>query len=332
MSENKPNTDPIAIIKHNFGRPRFMTWGWPVMILSLATALLYAVRCLLKDSDLLFPVTSLIGCSILMILGTLVAQVFPAVFCARGIEDRPVGRYTGVGTLLLALFSGIPLMMIRVPLYNLLAWVTLRLSGTSVYPVFFHAAPQSKYGTVLAILSDIVIPSFGAALFFFGLLFTRFKSTDRRKAAVTVTIFFVLFSMDYTSILATAAAGIWCCYLRARVHNMWAPFLCLFTMKLSEMYLPETLARIDIFSVQTYADIGSTFFYSSLPAFFMGMVLLLFFIRVLDSFAISVRHEITGAEDDDIIPPFDKSINLSLLLTMAVFITVWILIFKGAHL
>ena len=174
--------------------------------------------------------------------------------------------------------------------------------------------------------------AFGAALFFFGLLFTRFKSTDRRKAAVTVTIFFVLFSMDYTSILATAAAGLWCCYLRARVHNMWAPFLCLFTMKLSEMYLPETLARIDIFSVQTYADIGSTFFYSSLPAFFMGMVLLLFFIRVLDSFAISVRHEITGAEDDDIIPPFDKSINLSLLLTMAVFITVWILIFKGAHL
>jgi hypothetical protein len=61
----------------------------------------------------------------------------------------------------------------------------------------------------------------------------------------------------------------------------------------------------------------------------MGMVLILFFIRMLDSFSISLRHEITGSEDDEIIPPFDKSINLSLILTVTVFIVVWALIFKG---
>ncbi len=332
MSSNSNNTDILALIKHNFGRPSVMTWGWPLMIMAIGTGIIYALRCLFKDPEFLFPATSLAGCSVFMILGTLIALVFPAVFCGRDMADRPVGHYTGIGTLILAFFSGIPLMMIRVPLYNIMSWTTLRFSGSSVLPVFFHSAPGSAYGTVLAILSDIIIPSFGASLFFFGLMFMRFKSTDRLKAYVVITIFFVLYSLDYTSILATAAAGIWCCYLRSRVHNMWAPFLCLLSMKLAEMYLPDSLSKIDIFTVQTHSDVGSTFFYSSLPSFFMGLVLLLFFIRVLDSFAISVRHEITGSEDDEYIPPFDKSINLSLLLTLAVFITIWILMFKGVHL
>ncbi len=332
MSVNSHNSDPAAIIKHNFGRPRVMTWGWPLMIMSLGTAVLFILRCILKDPDLPFPATTITGCSFLMIFGTVLALVFPAVFCARGIEDRPIGHFTGVGTLFLAFLSGIPLVMIRLPLYNMMAWLVLRFTGSSVFPVFFHSEPSSSYETILTIVSDILVPSFGAAIFFFGLLYTRFKSTDKVKAFVVVTLFYTLFEMDFTAVLALIVTGVWCCYLRSRIYNMWAPMLCLISTKLTELYLPEAMARIDIFSVQTHADIGSTYFYSSLPAFFMGMVLILFFIRVLDSFAISVRHEVTGAEDDEILPPFDKSINLSLILIMAVFITIWILIFRGVYL
>ena len=143
--------DARSILKHNFGRPRVMTWGWPLMLLSFATALLFAVRCLLKGEDLPFPASSIAGCCFLSILGTLIALIFPAVYCARGIEDKPVGRYTGVGTLLLSLVSGVPLMMIRVPLYNLTAYLTLRFARSSVYPVFFHADPVSKYGIALSV-------------------------------------------------------------------------------------------------------------------------------------------------------------------------------------
>ena len=328
MSDNKQN-NALAILKHNFGRPRAMTWGWPVMLFTLITAVIFMARCILKDTESPFPVTSLVGCSFFVILITLAALVFPAVFCARGIEDRPVGRFTGVGVLILSFLSGIPLMMVRVPLYNIMAWITLRFSRSSIFPVFFHTEPNGKEATILAILSDVIIPAFGAAIFFFGLLWTRFRSSDRLQAYVVITTCFVLYKMDYTSLLAFIATGIWCCFLRSRIYNMWGPFLCLVSAGIAEMYLPETLARIDIYAVQTYADIGSTYFYSSLPAFFMGMVLLLFFIRVLDSFAISVRHEVTGTEDDEIIPPFDKSVNLSLLLTIGVFTTVWILLLKG---
>ncbi|MBQ7274813.1 MAG: hypothetical protein IJR15_05080 [Clostridiales bacterium] len=325
----KPEVPVLEILKHNFLPPRVMTWGWPLMLLSIMTAAFFAARCLFKNPDLPFPAASVVGCSFLVILETLCALVLPAVMCSRGFEDRPVGHFTGVGALILSFISGIPLTMIRVPLYNALAWVTLRLTGNSVYPVFFHGNTDSPYGVYLSILCDVIIPAFGASIFFFGLLWCRFKSTDRFKAIIVITAAFVLYSMDFTSTLAIAAAGIWCCYLRSRIYNMWAPFLCLISMGLCEMFLPDTLARIDIFNVQTYADIGSTYFYSSLPSFFMGMVLLLFFIRMLDSFSISLRHEVNGSEDDDIIPPFDKSINLSLLLTMTVFIVVWVLIFKG---
>jgi hypothetical protein len=330
--EQQESIPALKVLKYNFGRPRVMTWGWPVMLMSLGAAILFLLRCLLNGTDLPFPATSLVGNAFLMIIGTLVVMVFPAVFCARDISDRPIGHFTGIGTLFLSFLSGIPLMMIRIPLYNLVAYGVLRFSRSSIYPVFFHGEPTTTYGTVLNIITGILIPAFGAAIFFFGLLWSRFRSTDRRMAYVVIVTFFVLAAMDFTSILAVAAAGIWCCYLRSRVHNMWGPFLCLISMKLSTMLLPDTLSTIDIFEVQTYADVGSTYFYSSLPSFFMGMVLILFFIRVLDSFSISARHEINGTEDDDIIPPFDKSINLSLLLSLTVFIIIWALIFKGVYL
>lgn len=302
------------------------------MWLSLMTGVFYGVRCLLNRLVIPFGVTSLVGCSLFLILMTLCALVLPSASLSTGFEDTILGHYTGIGALLLSVISGIPLMMLKVSLYNFTAWTTLRLGERSVFPVIFHAEPETIYGTVLSILSETVIPAFGMSLFFFGLLWGRFKSTDRFRAAVVIISAFVLYSMDFTSVFATAATAVWCFYLRSRVRNVWAPFLCLVSASVSELFLPESLSKIDIFSVQTYADIGTTYFYSSIPAFFMGMVLLLFFIRVLDSFSISLRHEIHDDEYDEYIPAFDKSINLSLILTIAVFITIWVLIIQGAHL
>ncbi|MCR5593950.1 MAG: hypothetical protein K6F79_09430 [Saccharofermentans sp.] len=324
--------DTLSILKHNFGRPSVMTWGWPLMWLSLMTFVFFGFRCLLKNAPITFGVTTIVGCSVFLILEAMCILVLPVAALSTGFDDRILGRYTGVGALLLSVISGIPLMMLKVSLYNIASWITLRICERSVFPVFFHNEPETVYGKVLTLLSDSVIPAFGIALFFYGLLWSRFISTDRFRACVIITAAFVLFKMDFTSAAAFTATGIWCFYLRTRVHNIWAPFLCLVSADIAELFLPQSLSKIDIFSVQTYADIGTTYFYSSIPAFFMGMVLLLFFIRVLDSFSISLRHEIHDDEYDDTIPAFDKSINLSLILTIAVFITIWVLIIQGVHL
>lgn len=333
MSEEKKQNRTLAVLKHNFGMPSVMTWGFPLMIMAAVSLLIYLIRCLFKDPDQPLFAGSLVGFSAFMIILTLCALVMPAVICSRNIEGEALaGHYTGIGTLILAFVSGIPLTMIRIPLFNLLSWVTLRISGNSVFPVFFHSDPVTPYGKALSVLCGTVIPAFGAALFFFGLLWSRFRSTDRHQAYIAITLAFMLFSMDYTSLLASCAAAVWCCYLRSRIHNIWAPFLCLISSDLFTLFLPESLSKIDLFAVQTHADIGATYFYSSFPSFFMGMVLLLFFIRVLDQFSHAVRHEVTGSEYDDTIPPFARSINLSLILTGTLFIILWVLILKGAHL
>jgi len=330
----KTSTPPAAaIIRHSFSRPAKMNWIWPLMVMSLVLAAFYALRCALTDAALPFTVTSVTGYSIIVITLTLFAEVFPAVSLSEGFSERITGAYTGFGALILSFLSGVPIMMISIALYNFTAWFDLRLTGKSVYPVFFHYGQiATASGNILVFLSDCIIPGLGAAIFFFGFMWTRFRSTDTRKAAIVISLAYMLYSLNFTAAMSFLVTGVWCCYLRKRMHNIWGPFLCIVGSSLSEYLLPETLSRIDIFGISTYADISATYFYSSLPAFFMGVVLLLFFIRIFDSFAGSVRYEIDESVYDTTIPPFERSINLALITTALIFIVLWILVIKGVHL
>lgn len=323
----------INFIKYNFGKPKEMTWGWPLMLMSALLAVVYASICALKNFDLPIAVTSVVGYSSLILILTVVVYVFPAIVLSQNFQHDLSGKYTGIGALLLAFLSGVPIMMINVAAYNLSAWITLVLNDRSIYPVFFSFGGGQEISTiVLKLFSETILSSFGLSLFFFGLLWSRFKSTDRKAAILIVSLSFALSSLDFTSVLGLIIVGVWCCFLRSRIHNIWAPFLCLISVKLSEFLLPDTLSKIDIFSVQTHADIESTFFYSSLTACFMGFLLIQFFIRVLNNFAITVKHEFDEETTNATIPPFDKSIRLSLVLAVVIIITLWVLTIKGVHL
>ncbi|MCQ2515618.1 MAG: hypothetical protein MJ094_01985 [Saccharofermentans sp.] len=332
--ENSDYTKKIKnFLKHNFGKPEQMTWGWALMVMFALLALVYASICALKSIELPIAVTSIVGYSSLMLIITALVYVFPALMLSQDFQLKVPGKYTGVGVLLLSLLSGIPLMMINVALYNLSAWLTLVLNDKSIYPVFFSFGGGSELTTIaLKLFSQTVIPAFGAAIFFFGLLWSRFKSTERTAAIVVISLSFALSSLDFTSVLGLIVVGIWCCFLRSRAHNIWAPFVCLISLKVSEYLFPGILAKIDIFNVQTYADIDSTFFYSSLTACFMGYLLLQFFIRVLNNFENYVKHEFDDETENATIPPFDKSIRLSLVLALGIIITLWVLTIKGVHL
>lgn len=332
--ENKDGAKRItSFLKHNFGKPEQMTWGWALMFMSVLLAIVYAVVCTIKDIELPIAFTSVVGYASMMLVMSAVVFVFPAFILSQDFQLDVPGKYTGVGVLLLALLSGVPLMMINVSLYNLSAWMTLILNSKSIYPVFFVYGGGSEISTIiLKLFSDTVIPSFGAAMFFFGLLWSRFKSTERMAAYVVISTGFALTSLDFTSVLGLIVVGVWCCFLRARAHNIWAPFVCLISLKLSEFLLPGVLSKIDIFTIQTHSDIPSTYLYSSLTAFGMGFLLIQFFIRVLNSFDNYARYEFDDEAQDATIPPFDKSIRLSLVLAIGIIVTIWVLIIKGVHL
>lgn len=323
----------ISFLKYSFSKPANITWGWILMVMSILLGVIYASICVLKSFELPIAVTSVAGYACLTLIVTAVVYVFPSFVLSQDFAVKITGKYTGVGAILLSFLSGVPLMMMNVAAYNFSVWATLVLNNKSIYPVFFSfGGDNSIIAMILKIFSDTVVSSFGLSIFFFGLLWSRFKSTERTAAIVVISLSFALSSLDFASVLGLIGVGVWCCFLRSRVHNIYAPFACLISLKLSEFLLPDTLCKIDIFSVQTHADIDSTFFYSSLTALFMGLLLIQFFIRVLNNFENYVKHEIDTEAENATIPPFDNNIRLSLVLAIVVFIVIWVLTIKGVHL
>ena len=64
----------------------------------------------------------------------------------------------------------------------------------------------------------------------------------------------------------------------------------------------------------------------------MGLVLLSFFMKTLNSFYDSFTDDEEDSRYDNSIPAFDKGINLTIIVSGAIFFTLWILMLKGVHL
>ena len=331
MQEQKPST--LTVIRYQLSRPSVMNWSYPIMVSSVMTAMIFAVRCLCTFTGFPIPATSVIGNAALNILVTLLALVLPAALLSNGLSDRIVGRFTGAGSLILAFCSGIPLMLITTATYNLSAWVILRFGTKMPFPFLFtDYATSSAAGEVLSVMSDTVLPAAGASLFFFGLMWSRFRSKERFAGYAIIAFAYMMFSLDAVSALGLLITGWWCCFLRTKTDNIAGPFVCLVAARLSQYLFTGTLGKVDILSIQTYSDIDSVFFYSSLPAAFMGLVLLSFFMKTLNSFYDSFTDDEEDSRYDNSIPAFDKGINLTIIVSGAIFFTLWILMLKGVHL
>ncbi|MBR2295590.1 MAG: hypothetical protein IJ869_07500 [Clostridiales bacterium] len=331
MNNDRP--DLSIILKYHFGIPRVMTWSFPVMVLSILTLLCFLMRCIMPTEDAAIPPTSLIGYSVLVPAMALICLVIPALLLSRGQTDLLMGRYSGVGIMLVSFMSGVPLNLVSVSVYNLFCWIWLRLTQRIVFPAFFYyAGTESIEGRVLSLLSDTAIPGFACSLFFFGLLWSRFRSKERFVGYIIISLTFALYGLDFINFPSLFIIGMWCCFLRTNSMNIFGPFFCLLGIKLTSFLLEGTLDKVDLLSIRSYSDIDSTFLYSSLPSLFIGMILLSFFIKILTDFKYSYLNKEEDAESDPDIPSFDRSINLSLILSAILFIVSWVMLFKGVHL
>ncbi|MCR5529467.1 MAG: hypothetical protein K6F49_09645 [Saccharofermentans sp.] len=331
MSNN--NTPPIgSIIRYQFSRPSVTNWSYPLMVMSVLTAVFYGIRILANSKACPFPPTSLIGYTFLSVLMTLCVLLLPGFVLSSGITDQVIGRNTGAGSLLLAACSGIPLMMVTTSIYNFTSWIVLRLGSSVIFPAFFyHGGTESKTGMVLSILADTVVPAAGASVFFFGLLWSRFRSRERFVGYIIISCAYMLYSMDFLAAGSLFVTGLWCCFLRTKTGNIFCPFLALVSSRLSVFLFGNALTKIDILKVQTYSDIDSTFFYSSLPALFIGVILISFFMRSLNSFRDAFSDEEEEGIYDKVIPAFDKGLNLTVITAGIILAALWIMIIKGVH-
>lgn len=302
------------------------------MALSVLTGLFYALRVMANSEGSPFSPTSLIGYSIFSILMTLIVLLLPGFTLSSGMYDQVIGKNTGAGSLLLAACSGLPVMMITTAIYNFSSWIILRTGSNIIFPAYFYyGGTDTKTGAALAILTDTVIPAAGASVFFFGLMWSRFRSKERFVGYIIIAAAYMLYSMDFFGAGAMFFTGWWCCFLRTKTGNIFCPFLAIVSARLSQYLFVDTLTRIDIFTIQTYSDIDSTFFYSSLPALFIGLILIAFFMKNLNAFHESYSDSEEDSVYDQVIPAFDKGINLTIVVAGIFFATLWIMLIKGVH-
>lgn len=82
--------------------------------------------------------------------------------------------------------------------------------------------------------------------------------------------------------------------------------------------------------VQVYSDIDSTYFYSSLPAFLVGLILLLFFAKTLNEFHESYSADFTVSDDEEKKENYlVKGINTALICALIIFLILWVFVLKG---
>ncbi|MBQ4271284.1 MAG: hypothetical protein II718_05620 [Clostridiales bacterium] len=331
MSSQRPEFS--VLMKYHFGKPQAMTWSYPIMVMTILLTLFYVIRCFLPSDEAAIPATSLIGFSIFVPIVTIFCLVLPSLYLLRGQYDMLVGRYAGVGVLVTSCLSGVPLMLISTSLYNLFAWLWLHTGASMVYPAFLYfGGTASTSARILSVLTDTVIPGFGASMFFFGVLWSRFRSKERMVGYIIIGLTYALYGLDLINFPSLFIIGFWCAFLRSKSMSIFGPFLCLVGCRITDFFLAGTLSKVDIMTTVAYSDIDATYLYASLPSLFIGFILLSFFMRILNDFNSSYVTKEEDGEDDSRIPSFDRGINLSIVLSAVLMLVLWVMLFKGVHL
>lgn len=321
--------------------PVRLNWGYVVLVLSIASGLCYLVRNIINDAGVGWSLTSLAGYSLLMPVLIFFSLIIPTAALARNSHDRITGQYSGVAPLILAFFSGVPVMLISRSCHNLIVmfWTSKRID--MVFPVYFYRTELNSWPySLYQILIDTIIPSFGIALFFFGLLFSTFKKTDKVPAYFIIGILYAAYNLNLIDFISLAFAGSWLAFVRTKSRNIWGPILCMLGTRITELVFGDVFQIIDITTIQTYSDIELTYLYASLPAFLIGGILVFFFMKMFNDFYNSYSISLLGdvelpveADDDDKNKPsFVKGINPALLVGTIIFIIIWVYVCKGVHL
>ena len=323
----------------SFGVPDPMNWGYPVLFASLGSLLCFAIFHA-SYAFLPYASTSLLGYSFSSILFSLIVFAAPAVFLSRRDPVSISGHYTGIGVLLMALLSGAPLYLLRTALQNVTVFLWMRAGNSVVFPFLFcYTDDHTPIVLALELLTDTVIPAFGTALFFYGIVWSSVRPKDRRLAMIVIPVLYALFALDVNAFFGALVTGWWLCVLRKNIENIWGPILCLIGCRLTGILLSSVIAPADITTLITYQDISVSHFYAAGPAAAVAAILLLFFAKALGEFNVTYNNTVYGEvldadfrdERDRTCPPALSGFNVALLVGVIVMIVMWVLLVKGVR-
>lgn len=343
--KNSGVSNVIKLIKkalnHHFGYPVLMNWGYPVMYMSVGLALIFCIKLVIARLNPDFSTTSVVGQAILMPLLVLIALIFPGASMCERSRINANGKFTGIGPLFTAFLSGAPTLLIYYAFHNISSWMSLTLFEKMLFPSFYFAKPEGfGINGILAFIAGNAIPALGVCFFFFGLIWSRFRKSNKNIAALIVCALLVLFSVNPVDSASILVIALWCCFLRDRAGNIWAPFSCMMGAFLTSFFVQDFVSMVDITSVQSASDINITYFYSSFPALLISAILLFFFMRLLNDFYISYNDSLfitkeeqaTYEETESKIPELATGFNAPFVFGLIIIVVIWILTILGVQL
>lgn len=322
-----------------FKFPKPYNWGYPVFFGSVGFTFALLILKLMFSGAYSFSSTSLIGCSIIVLMTVMFGFVTPSILIAERGGLYITGRYTGIGSLILSFLSGAPLYLMKASFHNLSLAFWLRNGGTVIFPaVFYHVEEVTWQTLLLGVLIDTIVPAFGFSLFFLGAVWQGFTDKNKRWAFIIIPLLFGLFSMDFINIVAIVIIGWWLCIVRNHTENIYGPVLALLGSRLTGILIGSIVGELDLTTIRVYSDIPSTIYFASIPALVVAVILLAFFRKTLGEFHFAYSADIYGDErkpevmDGGKAGGFFKGINITLVLGIIICVILWILLFKGIRL
>ncbi len=326
-------------IVNAFRFPKHYNWGYPVFFGSVGMGFALLLLKLMFSGAFEFSSTSLIGCAVIVIVIVMFAFVAPSVLLAEKGGLCITGHYTGIGALVLSFLSGAPVFLLKSSIHNITAALWLRFGGSVVFPaVFYHVDDMSGQTLLLEILIDTVIPAFGFSLFFLGAVWQGFSEKNRKWAFLLIPIFFAVFSFDFLDIFAILIIGWWLCVVRNHTENIYGPILTLLGARITGILIENVVYEVDLTTVRVYSDIPSTFYFASIPAIVVAVILIAFFRKTLGEFHFAYSADIygdgkkfeeaEGTRSESVFSGF----NLTFVLGIMILTVFWILLSKGVRL
>ena len=323
-------------IVRSFKYPKPFNWGYPILFASVGISITAFLMKFMFSGAFPFSSTSLIGCAVTVIVLVMAAFFVPSVIIAEKGGIDITGRYTGIGVLILSFLSGAPLYLIKASFHNLSIALWLKMGGTIVFPgVFYYLDHISGQTLFLSMLIDTVIPAFGIAIFFLGLVWQGFSEKNKRWAFILIPLLIALFSFDFLDLIGILVIGWWLCMVRAKTENIYGPVLALIGSRFTGILIGTIVEELDITTIRTFSDIPNTIYFATIPAVFVAIILLAFFRKTLGEFHFTYSADIYGDSRD----PEEKDggkaagllsgFNLPLILGVIVCIVFWALLVDG---
>ncbi|MBR3082091.1 MAG: hypothetical protein IKH06_04460 [Clostridiales bacterium] len=331
-----------GFFQKRFGVPRPFNWGYSFLFAAIGTVVTLMLALIVFESgSLSFSTTSIVGCGLITVIMTTAALMLPAVFIPGRTRLDIAGKYTGAGTLIMSFLSGAPIFLIKASFRNLFTYFWLRLGNSVVFPALFsYAVDDAKATLALQIITDSLIPSLGISVFFYGLLWSGIRNSDKDLSYWVIPILLSLYSLNFPDLPATFVTGIWLCRVRKDADNIWGPFLCLAGSRFFSIIMKGVISEVDLTTLRTYSDMPVTFFFSSIPALVVAGILFAFFRKMLGEFNYYYTTDVYGDEgskynapdDTQTVNRFRAGFNTALFMGVIIFVIFWILMFKGIRL